>query len=85
MESNQYSFLVMKTIVWKDKYKLLYVSPSQIVIKSIETPGKEFLLQSSSNKEIEDVKIMGQDNFIVARTKTTLIIGDILQGLLSEV
>ncbi len=42
-----------------------------------------FLLFSSY--EIEDVRIMGGENYLVARTPETLLLGDLQRNLLSEI
>lgn len=75
---------VMKRTVWKNLYIINYIGPSQILLKSI-SDGKEINIKSYTGKEIDDVKILGQDNFFVARTNETLIVGDLHRKLISEV
>lgn len=74
----------MKRTVWKNLYIINYIGPSQILLKSIND-GKETNVKSYTGKEIEDIKILGQDNYIVARTNDTLIVGDLHRRLISEV
>lgn len=74
----------MKRTVWKNLYIINYIGPSQILLKSIND-GKEINVKSYTSKEIDDVKILGQDNYIVARTNDTLIVGDLHRKLISEV
>lgn len=76
--------LVMKRTVWKNLYVINYIGPSQILLKSI-SDGKEINVKSYTGKEIDDVKILGQDNYLVARTNDTLIVGDLHRRLISEV
>lgn len=74
----------MKRTAWKNLYVINYIGPSQILLKSV-TDGKEVTVKSYTGKDIDDVKILGQDNYIVARTNDTLIVGDLHNKLISEV
>lgn len=43
------------------------------------------VLKSYYGYEIEEVKIMGKDRYLVAHTSDTLLLGDLLTNKLSEV
>nr|CAD7197554.1 unnamed protein product [Timema douglasi] len=76
---------VLKRSVWKGKFELTYVGPSQVLVKPLAPGSRGVSLKSQYGYEIEDVRIMGQDSFLVARTSETLLLGDLNRNLLSEV
>ncbi|KAF5301762.1 hypothetical protein FQR65_LT08745 [Abscondita terminalis] len=76
---------VLKRTVWKDKFEVTYVGPNQVLIKSLEGEGGGVILQSSLGREVEDVRIMGKDRYVVGRTDETLFVGDLERGKISEV
>lgn len=47
--------------------------------------GTRVVLKSYYGYEIEEVKIMGKDRYLVAHTSDTLLLGDLLTNKLSEV
>lgn len=47
--------------------------------------GTRVVLKSYYGYEIEEVKIMGKDRYLVAHTSETLLLGDLLSNKLSEV
>ena len=47
--------------------------------------GTRVVLKSHYGYEIEEVKIMGKDRYLVAHTSDTLLLGDLLTNKLSEV
>lgn len=47
--------------------------------------GTRVVLKSYYGYEIEEVKIMGKDRYLVAHTSDTLLLGDLLTTKLSEV
>lgn len=75
----------MKRTVWKDKYEITYVGPSQVLVKPLNTNENSNIVKSQHGGEIEDVKIMGKDCYLVARTEETLLVADLQRNLLSEV
>lgn len=77
-------FAVLKRSMWKDKFEMIYVGPNQILLKSLQD-NKETTVLSEYGREIEDVKIMGKDNYLVARTESTLLLVDLQRNLTSEV
>lgn len=56
---------------------MIYVSPSQVLVKplSAEFRGRGVILKSQYGYEITDVAIMGNDRYLVARTPDTLLLG----------
>lgn len=47
--------------------------------------GTRVVLKSYYGYEVEEVKIMGKDRYLVAHTSETLLLGDLLTNKLSEV
>ncbi|XP_065212288.1 intraflagellar transport protein 172 homolog [Planococcus citri] len=76
---------ILKKTVWKNKFEMTYVGPSQVLVKSTDPNEGSLTLKSELGLEINDVRIMGGDRYVVARTSDTLLLGDILNKLLSEV
>lgn len=64
---------------------MTYVGPSQVLVKSIDSKEGSLTLKSELGFEINDVRIMGNDRYVVARTPDTLLLGDINNKLLSEI
>lgn len=56
----------------------------QVIVKNLST-GTRVVLKSNYGYEIEEVKIMGKDRYLVAHTFDTLLLGDLLTNKLSEV
>ncbi|XP_056409120.1 intraflagellar transport protein 172 homolog, partial [Hyla sarda] len=63
---------------------MTYVGPSQVIVKNLSS-GTRVVLKSHYNYEVDEVKIMGKDRFLVAHTSDTLLLGDLLTNRLSEV
>ncbi|XP_056632969.1 intraflagellar transport protein 172 homolog [Diorhabda sublineata] len=76
---------VLKRTVWKDKYEITYVGPNQVLIKPLNADESNVILKSRYGGEIGDVKIMGKDCYLVARTEETLLVADLIRNLTSEV
>mgnify|MGYP000929524134 CR=1 FL=1 len=72
-------------MAWKNKFEITYVGPSQVSVKSMEAGGASLTLKSEFGYEINDVRIMGSDRYVVARTPDTLLLGDITSQNVSEV
>ncbi|XP_043216719.1 intraflagellar transport protein 172 homolog isoform X2 [Amphibalanus amphitrite] len=75
----------LKRAVWNDRWEMTYVGPSQVLIKPLKGGGRGVILKSQYGYEIEDVKFMGKERYLVARTPETLLVGDLSRNLLSEV
>lgn len=56
----------------------------QVIVRNLST-GTRVVLKSYYGYEIEEVKIMGKDRYLVAHTSDTLLLGDLLTNKLSEV
>ncbi|XP_050690071.1 intraflagellar transport protein 172 homolog [Eriocheir sinensis] len=80
---------VLRRSVWKNKWEMTYVGPSQVLVKPLAGSGpfgsRGVILRSQYGFEIHDVRIMGKDRYLVARTNETLLLGDLHRNLLSEV
>ncbi|KAL0271339.1 UNVERIFIED_CONTAM: hypothetical protein PYX00_008457 [Menopon gallinae] len=76
---------VLKRTIWKNKYEMTYVGPNQVLIKPVNSSERGTILKSQFGHEIDDVRIMGRDRYIVARTMHTLLLGDLERNLLSEI
>lgn len=76
---------VLKRTIWQDKFELVFVAPSQLLVKSLQEPSEQMTIQSQLGLEIDDVRIMGKDNYLLARTEDSLILCDLTQNLISEV
>ncbi|KAL1129294.1 hypothetical protein AAG570_013823, partial [Ranatra chinensis] len=76
---------VLKRTVWKNKFELTYVGPSQVLVKPLNSEARGVILKSQLGYEIDDVRILGDDRYLIARTPETLLLGDLHRNLLSEV
>ncbi|THD25249.1 Intraflagellar transport protein [Fasciola hepatica] len=74
----------MKRQRYKNKFELNYVGPSQVIVRNMKTEEK-VVLQSYFGYEIDEVKVMGDDRYLVAHTSDTLMLGDLRENRLSEV
>ncbi|KAI0233465.1 hypothetical protein LSAT2_016275, partial [Lamellibrachia satsuma] len=74
----------LRRTVYKNKFEMTYVGPSQVIVKNLSS-GTRVILKSFYSYEIDEVKIMGGDRYLVAHTSDTLILGDMLSNKLSEV
>jgi intraflagellar transport protein 172 len=72
----------MKKMRYKGKFELNYISPSQVHVLALET-GEKSLINSSRGYEITKIKIL-QDQYVVAHTYITLVIGDLKKNKCSE-
>lgn len=64
---------------------MTYVGPSQVLVKPLNSTGRGIILRSNYGHEIDDVRIMGRDHYIVARTSHTILLGDLERNLVSEI
>ncbi|XP_022255684.1 intraflagellar transport protein 172 homolog [Limulus polyphemus] len=74
----------LKKSIHNNKFEITFVGPSQAIIKNL-VAGTRFNIKSYYGYEIEDIKILGKDRNIVARTPATLMLGDLILKKLSEV
>lgn len=62
----------------------LFLCLLQVIVRNLSS-GTRVVLKSYYGYEIEEVKIMGKDRYLVAHTSETLLLGDLLTNKLSEV
>ncbi|XP_030627149.1 intraflagellar transport protein 172 homolog [Chanos chanos] len=74
----------LRRSIYKNKFEMTYVGLSQVIVKNLTT-GTRVVLKSHYGYEIEEVKILGKDRFLVAHTSDTLLLGDLITNKLSEV
>nr|XP_025046158.1 intraflagellar transport protein 172 homolog [Pelodiscus sinensis] len=70
--------------IYKNKFEMTYVGPSQVIVKNLST-GTRVVLKSHYGYEIDEVKILGKERYLVAHTSDTLLLGDLNSNKLSEV
>ncbi|KAG1963505.1 intraflagellar transport protein [Pimephales promelas] len=70
--------------IYKNKFEMTYVGLSQVIVKNLSS-GTRVVLKSQYGYEIDEVKVMGKDRYLVAHTSDTLLLGDLLSNKLSEV
>ncbi|XP_066998302.2 intraflagellar transport protein 172 homolog [Anabrus simplex] len=76
----------LRRMIFKKKIEVSHIGPSHISIKSLMPGGNGVVFNSLTGGEIEDVRVMGDDDqYVVARTAETLILVNLEQQLLSEV
>ncbi|XP_078598147.1 intraflagellar transport protein 172 homolog [Branchiostoma floridae x Branchiostoma japonicum] len=74
----------LRRSIYKNKFEMTYVGLSQVIVKNLSS-GTRVVLKSHYGYEIEEVKIMGKDRFLVAHTSDTILLGDLKTNKLSEV
>ncbi|RTG85468.1 intraflagellar transport protein 172 [Schistosoma bovis] len=74
----------MKKKLYKKIFELNYVGPSQVIVRNLKSDDT-IVLQSKFGYEIDDVKVMGKNRYLVTHTSNTLILGDLRANQLSEV
>lgn len=76
---------VLRRILWQDKFEFTFVAPSQVLLKCLQDPANSMTIESHLGLEIDDVRIMGKDNYLVGRTEDSLILCDLTRSLTSEI
>lgn len=59
---------------------MTYVGPSQVLVKPINNGDDSqsshgVILKSQYGHEIEDVRVMGEDRYLIGRTRDTILLG----------
>eukprot|EP00906_Rhabdomonas_costata_P032028 RCo045161 len=67
----------------KNEFEFTYVSPSQVIVRRLSN-GTRIALKSQYGNEITKVRVY-QDKYLVGHTESTLLMGDMVSGKLSEV
>lgn len=73
--------LFFRRTVWKNKFEITYVGPSQVLVKPLNNESSNqslhgVILKSQYGHEIEDVRVMGEDRYLIGRTRDTLLLGN---------
>ena len=63
---------------------MTHVGPNQVIVKNLSS-NTRVILKSHYGYEIDEVRIMGKDRYLVSHTSDTLLLGDLLHNKLSEV
>ncbi|XP_071962115.1 intraflagellar transport protein 172 homolog [Antedon mediterranea] len=74
----------LRRTIFKNKFEMTYVGLSQVIIKNLSS-GTRVVLKSHYGYEIEEVKILGKDRYLIGHTSNTLLLGDLSTNKLSEV
>ncbi|XP_046877770.1 LOW QUALITY PROTEIN: intraflagellar transport protein 172 homolog [Hypomesus transpacificus] len=74
----------LRRSIYKNKFEMTYVGLSQVIVKNLST-GTRVVLKSHYGYEIDKVKILGKDRYLVGHTSDTLLLGDLSSNKLSEV
>ncbi|KAE8605809.1 hypothetical protein XENTR_v10015326 [Xenopus tropicalis] len=74
----------LRRLNYKNKFEMTYVGPSQVIVKNLST-GTRVVLKSHYGYEVDEVKILGKERYLVAHTSDTLLLGDLATNRLSEV
>ncbi|XP_077566022.1 intraflagellar transport protein 172 homolog [Stigmatopora nigra] len=74
----------LRRSIYKNKFEVTYVGLSQVIVRNLSTTAR-VVLKSHYGYEIEEVKILGKDRYLVGHTSDTLLLGDMLANKLSEV
>ncbi|KAL5017204.1 hypothetical protein ScPMuIL_006793 [Solemya velum] len=74
----------LKRTIYKNRYEMTHVGLSQVLVKDL-SKGTRIVLKSHYGYEIDEVRIMGKDRYLVSHTSETLLLGDLATNKLSEV
>ncbi|CAN9507987.1 unnamed protein product [Ophioblennius macclurei] len=74
----------LRRSVYKNKFEMTYVGLSQVMVRNLSS-GTRVVLKSYFGYEIEEVRILGRERYLVGHTSDTLLLGDMLSNRLSEV
>eukprot|EP01022_Parablepharisma_sp_SALTPOND_P020315 TRINITY_DN365_c0_g1_i1.p1 TRINITY_DN365_c0_g1~~TRINITY_DN365_c0_g1_i1.p1 ORF type:complete len:1766 (-),score=259.62 TRINITY_DN365_c0_g1_i1:1103-6400(-) len=75
--------ICMKVSRYKGKFEFTHVSPSQVIVKKLDT-GERAMMKSSTGNEISKLKIY-RDRYVVGQTVDTLLLCDLDNGKMSEI
>ncbi|WAR22903.1 IF172-like protein [Mya arenaria] len=74
----------LKRTIYKNKFEMTHVGPNQVIVKNLST-NMRVVLKSHYGYEIDEVRIMGKDRYLVSHTSDTILLGDLQCNKLSEV
>lgn len=63
---------------------MTHVGPNQVIVKNLSN-NTRVVLKSHYGYEIDEVRIMGKDRYLVSHTSDTILLGDLQSNKLSEV
>lgn len=73
----------IKRTKYRGKFEFTYISPSQVIVKRLST-GARIVLKSHYSYEVTKINIF-RDQFLVAHTSETVLLGDLVSCKLSEI
>ncbi|CAJ0935257.1 unnamed protein product, partial [Mesorhabditis belari] len=68
----------------KSRFETTHVAPSHVILRDVTNESRTSVV-SNKGLQIDDIKMMGKDQFVVAYTASTLIIADTQTGKASEI
>ncbi|XP_041357336.1 intraflagellar transport protein 172 homolog isoform X2 [Gigantopelta aegis] len=74
----------LKRTLYKNKFEITHVGLSQVIVKNLSN-GSRVVLKSHYGYEIDEVRIMGKDRYMIAHTSDTILVGDLQSNKLSEI
>ncbi|XP_033644927.1 intraflagellar transport protein 172 homolog [Asterias rubens] len=74
----------LRRAIYKNKFEMTYVGLSQVIVKNLSS-GTRVVLKSHYGYEVDEVRILGKDRYLVAHTTDTILLGDLTSNKLSEV
>ena len=76
----EYILFITISLLWY----ILFLSVLQVIVKNMSS-SQRVVLKSHYAYEIDEVRIMGKDRYLVAHTSDTILLGDLQSNKLSEV
>ncbi|OWF38575.1 intraflagellar transport protein 172 homolog [Mizuhopecten yessoensis] len=74
----------LKRTIYKNKFEMTHVGLSQVIVKNMSNQSR-VVLKSHYGYEIDEVRIMGKDRYLIAHTSDTILLGDLTSNKLSEI
>lgn len=74
----------LRKTLYNNKFEITFVGPSQAIVVNLATKTRS-VLKSQYGHEIQDIKILGKDRYLIAYTAATLLLGDLMQDIFCEI
>ncbi|EHB18284.1 Intraflagellar transport protein 172-like protein [Heterocephalus glaber] len=74
----------LRRSIYRNKFELTCVGPRQVIVKNLAS-GTHVVLKSHHGYEVEEVKILGKEHYLVVHIADMLLLGDLNTNRLSEV
>ncbi|CAJ0583687.1 unnamed protein product, partial [Mesorhabditis spiculigera] len=74
----------LKKGIIRSRFETTHVAPSHVILRDISNESKTSII-SNKGLQIDDIKVTGKDQFVLAYTASTLIIADTQSGRSSEI